>query len=203
MEDDQTEAVDLVPQNSRSAQTLSLPSFGVGTWESPRIKFYFTSASLQLGTKTGSQPDLETMSTFLASQECISCKLCRMEMSSVLEVVLHWQWEMEKLGQRTEECKEQEDIPHAEVRPVVGEHCEEDTEMDQTDEEENVEESSEEEPPVKPEMIQSQVMESHLVGGDLCDVKSENCEMKSAILACKVCDYTCTKRGTLSVHKRN
>ena len=218
MEDDSAESV---PQHSRSLQTPSLPCFSAGTWDSPRVKFYFTSGCVQLGTETGSMPDLRTRPSFLASQETVSCTLCGTEVASIQEVVQHWHWEMEKQGQN-EKTKEQKDIPYAEMRSVVEEGKEdvkqdcvkdskEDKEMDSNDGldeiiEQSMDEIFEDVGDLGPSDCVKENLETNCVekkdnGMNGMDENLKQNRSEKTSVNCDQCDYICKTKNILWEHK--
>ena len=60
--------------NSFSLQTAISDCYGLGTLERPRIKFYFASGSPELGTETGSVPDLGVRPSFQVKGTEVLCR---------------------------------------------------------------------------------------------------------------------------------
>jgi len=90
--------------------------FGDGTFEKPKIKFYFTKPCPKLGIESSVLPDFGKRPAFQCVGDQFSCDLCGQKFSTGIDAVRHWQ--QEKLGQT---CKlGKVDIPCIEVKPGIG-----------------------------------------------------------------------------------
>ena len=67
--------------------------FGQGTFESPKIKFYFTEPCPELGVETVDKPADNGRPTFLFHEGLFSCNHCGQNFTSGPELVKHWQQE--------------------------------------------------------------------------------------------------------------
>ena len=73
--DDATNAGTSLPSTDCSSlQTAISDCYGLGTLERPRIKFYFASGSPELGTETGSVPDLGVRPSFQVKGTEVLCR---------------------------------------------------------------------------------------------------------------------------------
>ena len=90
--------------------------FGDGTFEKPKIKFYFTKPCPKLGIESSILPDFGKRPAFHCDGDQFSCDLCGLKFATGIDAVRHWQ--QEKMGQS---CKlGKVDIPSIEVKPGIG-----------------------------------------------------------------------------------
>ena len=91
--DDSSKDDNVTDDIERSSYTSNKRTLRLGTRDSPRIKFCFTSGSTQQGTQNGSMQDLAKMPVFMFGEH-VTCKLCGTEVDSGERLVEHWKWEM-------------------------------------------------------------------------------------------------------------
>ena len=90
--------------------------FGDGTFEKPRIKFYFTKPCTSLGIEGSTLPDFGTRPAFLVQGDHLVCDLCGDKFLSGMNAVKHWQQETLRQFDNLREVN----IPTIEVRPSIG-----------------------------------------------------------------------------------
>jgi len=90
--------------------------FGDGSFEKPRIKFYFTKPCASLGINGTTLPDFGIRPAFQCSGDQFTCDLCGKAFSSGIDAVRHWQEETLRQSSQLRQVE----IPCVEIKPGIG-----------------------------------------------------------------------------------